>query len=284
MTCESTRQRLLRSERPDRPPADVQPHLAACAACRGWQRRLTRIERQIPELPVPSSEPPAALIRQILAGPPPLPGGPVPGLNAGSPWWVNNPMADRNQPGPIDRSRFDPTYSRHNERARRKVAVAFAMTLGLAAFSLSWGLWPHPPSPTQPAQTAGNFRQARLERLLIAARTPKERVNVLAKYADDLKREALAMVRTSEPEELRELATLYVQVVHVRLPNYARTLPAAERVKVLEEVTKGLSETNSDISRLLTEDVSPAIRVSLSEIAQAALDGHNRLRELLREV
>ena len=73
MSCETTRQRLLQSEQPDRPPADVQPHLAACAACRSWQRGLTRLERRVTEIDVPPSAPPADLLRQILNGPPPLP-------------------------------------------------------------------------------------------------------------------------------------------------------------------------------------------------------------------
>ena len=63
MTCETTRLRLLRSERPDRPPADVQPHLAECAACRAWQRGLTRLERRITELDVPPSAPPLIRVR-----------------------------------------------------------------------------------------------------------------------------------------------------------------------------------------------------------------------------
>jgi predicted anti-sigma-YlaC factor YlaD len=40
MNCDTAQRRLLGSERPDEPPAEVEAHLAACAACRTWQQRL----------------------------------------------------------------------------------------------------------------------------------------------------------------------------------------------------------------------------------------------------
>ena len=46
MTCETTRQRLLRSERPDRPPADVQPHLVSRDPVQGGVESLDR-QRQV---------------------------------------------------------------------------------------------------------------------------------------------------------------------------------------------------------------------------------------------
>jgi hypothetical protein len=306
MSCETTRERLLRCERPDRPPADVQPHLAGCAACRAWQRRLTRIERTLPEVPVPPSAPPPSLLQQILNGPPPLPAGPLPGAagstppwwaatppsgpnNGAPPWWSNNADADRQRL--IVRSEWDPTHGGpwpRNDRTRRKVAMAFAATIGLAVFSLCWGLWPHSSPDVAPPRAAVSLRQARLEarldQLLSAAGTTHGKIRVLDEFAANLETDARARIRTADPEELRDLASVYVQVVRVRLPKYAESLPREEREKVLREVASGLIATNSEIDRLLveTKDIPPDVAAPLREMAQAARDGHNRLRDLLQ--
>jgi hypothetical protein len=298
MTCETTRQRLLKSERPDRPPADVQPHLAACSACREWQRRLTRIERQLPDVPVPPSAPPPSLIRQLLnrPTPPDLPGtsggpspwwasSPVSGPNSGPPpWWVNASEAERQGPLAFDRkNRRVVVRSPLKDRARRKVAVAFAATLGLAIFSLCWGLWPRS-TPEAPApQSALAIRQTRLERLLAEVRTPKDKICVLDDFAGRLDREARDRARTASPEDLRDLASLYVQVVRVRLPDYAESLPGEEREQVLKAVAQDLMHTNSEMLRLLEEGVSADSAKPLREIAEAARKGHDRLWKIIRE-
>ena len=297
MTCATTRQRLLGSERPDRPPADIQPHLAACPACREWQRRLTRIEQRLPDVPVPPSAPPEALLRQLLNGsvPPELPGtnghpwwvaGAAAGPNGGPrPWWVSAPETERPRPLVSGGTRHAAgPRSPHNDRTRRKVAVAFAATLGLAVFSLCWGVWPHstPETPTPPSPVA--VREARLDRLLAEVRTPRDKVHVLDAFAGKLHREAHDRARTASPAELRELAAVYVHTVRVKLPAYARSLPVGEREKVLSEVADSLLRTNSEMERLLDENVSPDSAKPLREIAEAALEGHNQLRAMLREV
>ncbi len=167
------------------------------------------------------------------------------------------------------------------------MAVAFAATLGLAVFSLCWGLWPHT-TPEAPApQSATAVRQARLERLLAEVRTPKDKIHVLDDFAVKLDREARGRARTASPEDLRELATIYVQVVRVRLPNYAKSLPAEEREQVLKAVAESLKNTNSEMLRemeqLLTDGASPDSAKPLREIAEAAREGHDRLWAMIRE-
>src|SRR5438094_7547159 len=67
MSCANVRRCLLQAEHPDRPPASVQQHLARCAACRKWQRRLVRLEQNVSCLPVPRSQVKADLLQQVLS-------------------------------------------------------------------------------------------------------------------------------------------------------------------------------------------------------------------------
>jgi hypothetical protein len=163
-------------------------------------------------------------------------------------------------------------------------ALGRRSTLGLAVFSLCWGIWPHSTTEAPAPQSPGAVRQARLDRLLAEVRTPRDKIHVLDEFAGKLHREAHDRARTASPAELRDLASAYVHVVRVRLPIYARSLPADEREKVLTEVAEGLMRTNSDMQRLLEENVSADAAKPLREIAEAALEGHNHIRALLREV
>jgi predicted anti-sigma-YlaC factor YlaD len=65
MNCAAVQRRLLQIERPERPPAALRHHLARCARCRHWQRRLLRLEANVPRLPVPPSGAPAKLLQEI---------------------------------------------------------------------------------------------------------------------------------------------------------------------------------------------------------------------------
>ena len=66
MKCQAAQRRLLEAEDPALPPEKVRHHLAACPACRQWQRRLVQVERHVPLLPVPAgSGPPADLLQRL---------------------------------------------------------------------------------------------------------------------------------------------------------------------------------------------------------------------------
>jgi hypothetical protein len=283
MTCETTRHRLLHCERPDRPPADVQPHLAECAACRAWQRRLTRVEQQLGEAPVPSSAPPADLMRQILQGPPPLParssdqnslsGG-------GAPWWVAHPNADRGLAPIVDRTRPD-AARRLGDRGRQKVALAFALTLGLAVFSLCWGLCSHNPADKIATQVAQEDRATRFEMRYLLARTPKERVHLLADYADELQRTARGLADNPDTGDLRAVAALYSRIVRDRLPDDARALAREDR-DVVKTIVARLEAIESPLEQL-SGQAAVAARAPLGDMAQATRYGRARLLELLRD-
>jgi hypothetical protein len=55
VNCNSVRKLLLQVETSDQLPASAQEHLAACAECRAWQRKLVRLEAAVPRLPVTQS-------------------------------------------------------------------------------------------------------------------------------------------------------------------------------------------------------------------------------------
>src|SRR5262249_3445718 len=97
MKCKVVRHHLLASERPTRPPAMVADHLAECSHCRDWHRQLVRMERLVPELPVPPSSAKANCLFAVL----------------------HADTFGRNGAGEVE--------WRRRERALRKVAITFAM-------------------------------------------------------------------------------------------------------------------------------------------------------------
>jgi hypothetical protein len=262
MNCPVIRRRLLASESPDRPDADLQRHLDDCPACRAWQRRLAAVERQLPLLPAPPTTAKARLLEQIWsAAPPPLPRPLLPPVS---------PHAWRASP---------------RDRARQKLALAFALAATLLVLALGFWAWPRPSAPTSsPAEAYYADLEAHRDRLLRAAATPRERVESLAALADRVCREANGLARTAEVERLDVLARFYDRLVREDLPAQARALSAQERPEVLEEVRRRLTWAESDVQRQLAEPRTPAAAAGpLQTIARAARDGHDRLGELLRE-
>jgi hypothetical protein len=65
MNCRQCRKRLLASQRPASPPSKVQAHLAACQACRKFQRQLAKVEANVVRLPVPPSRAKAAFLATL---------------------------------------------------------------------------------------------------------------------------------------------------------------------------------------------------------------------------
>ncbi len=50
-------------------PAPLTRHLAKCAPCREWQRRLRRVERHLVRIPVPPSTAREELVREVRERP-----------------------------------------------------------------------------------------------------------------------------------------------------------------------------------------------------------------------
>jgi len=253
MNCTALRRRLLAAERPDRADADAARHLTDCAACRAWRDRLLRVERQLPQLPVPAADAARLAFRERFLGAAP-PSEP--------------PLVRATLPGPTP----------PRERGLRKLAVAMALAAALLLLAVGFALWPH----NQPADApAGNdaelaARQQKRDQRLAAARTPRQRVEVLADIADELRSEALAVAPADRPRKLRALTRFYREVVGDNLPAYAGKLSGQERAAVIEDVARRLLEANSQLEQAGGGDDA------LHELAVAARDGHDRLRALLR--
>jgi hypothetical protein len=256
MNCRTIQHELLLSESPDQPSEAVAAHLADCADCRAWQRRLVEAEQCIPLLLVPPSSRREQFLQQVRQGNV----LPEPTIYPSELWLANGRPP--------------------KERGLRKLAVALALAASLALFALGWWAWPHR-SATVPTLDPLVVRQLDRDQRLAQAHTPNERVQVLAELADGLHREARQLIHKADPEELRVLARFYREVVRDNLLEHARKLPRGER-QVLEGVADQLNDVESEFRRLLADEGEIPAAGPLQDIAQAAREGHDQLRELIR--
>lgn len=275
MNCEHMQRRLLAGDGLDQPPVEVQSHLAACPACQEWQRQWVHLEEQIPLLPVPASAGKDELIQRILAMPP-LPRG-----------------ADCQSALPLTPRVEVPSWRgivNIKDRGFRKLALACGLAAALVMFAI--GSWigrqgqpvvrPRKPPAADPLVAKVMQRDLRLAR----ARTPLQRVEALADLADDLHAEARALAHAVSADDLTAFADWYREVVGMGLVKQAevlaKTLPAGERMRVLEPIASRLLRAGNDIEQLAGE-VAPAAAEALRTMVAAARDGDSRLRQLIAE-
>jgi hypothetical protein len=256
MNCQSIQRHILASEQLDRLPANLARHLSDCDDCRAWHRRLLGIERSLPALPVPPSRGPGALIQQILE-------------------------AQQAEPGSGQApSRQLSEASRLREWGRQKLAFAFALAASLLLLALGWWAWPHREiSPHEAVARADRRYEERRDLRLREAFTPRQQVAVLANFADDLLREALAI---KDQTQLTETVHAYDRLVRNDLIEYAGRIPAQERLAVLDPVADRLRHGESEASRLLAAEQNGPRADSLRAIALAAREGDRQLRALVR--
>jgi len=274
MNCAKSEHCLLSCERPEQPPTEVRRHLAQCPACRALQRRLVEVEQHLPRLPVPPAPGRAAFLARVRAGDIPAAG---PADTSPKRQRGDGPVAGA--PGSCHRPAGSLPHTL-KERALRKVALAFALAAALAAFALGWWAWPHDSDPAGRSPIAA--RQQQRDRLLAQAHTPRERVEVLAGLADRLQREARQLTLPTDGDQLRVVARFYREVVHDNLLEHARQLPPDERPAVLGTVAEQLNGVDSEVQRLLTNQVPDSSKESLRDIALASRESHDLLRALLR--
>jgi hypothetical protein len=261
MSCEATRRHLLTAERPDSPPPALGPHLAECAACRDWLRNLTELEARVPLLPVPASD--AAkdrLLKQLREA------APTP-----EPLRVVAPVLPFTPP---------------KERGLRKASLAVALAAAVVLLAVGLSVWPRsisgPETPVARPQADARalIRGVRDERMA-KARTPRDRLEVLAEFADDLLREVLQSDALPPTERLELLAQVYEETVRENLLEQARLLAPDVRRKLLPRVASELGRTESEFSRLAA--AAPDAKAHLERIAAAARDGDRELRRLAAE-
>jgi hypothetical protein len=244
MKCSTFRNRLLAWDHPDRPPADARAHLDACAACRDWQRRLVRLERQLPRLPVPPSAAKGRVIRQILTA----------------------PLAPQRSP----------SAPSARDRGLQKLSLAFALAAALALFTVGWWAWQFEGQGPAPARRpAGDPLLASLlqrDLRLAVAGSARQRVETLADLADDLHGEALPLAHAAAFEELAGLAQLYAQVVRGGILAQARRLAPDEWQPVLGPIVGRLARAGGDAEGL-ARDLPAESAAPLRAMAAAAREG-----------
>ena len=254
MTCTTVRQHLLASERPDQPAPAMAAHLSGCSACRGWHRRLVRLEQDIPRLAVPPSRPPASFLEQLRHAP-------RPGQLISPPFRLRpNPDAVR-------------------EGGRQKVALAFALAASLLVFALGWWAWPRQDEAPRPAPEVVRY-QERLGRQLATARTPRERVVGMAGMAEQILKDARE--QPTQADRVAELA-FHFELLGRDLHGDALRVSPAERAVCLRGVAARLRRLESDASKLAVEWAveHAASARSLKRIAAAARETDRKLSALV---
>jgi hypothetical protein len=277
MNCPVLRRRLLAREQLDRLDVKAEAHLASCPTCRAWHRRLLALERNLACLPVPPSTARVRLLAQVLAAPVPALPPPLPTLT---------PAVERPSPQLATSAarRLNPWEASPRERARQKLALAFAIAATLLVFAFGFWAWPwRGGNPVEPPSPFAELEQTR-DRLLASSRTPEERVRSLAKMADDLRREARLLARSSDVDRLAVLSRFYGQLVRDDLLTQARALPAQVRNEVVTIIRLQLTDSESDLRRWVTDNRLRAEAVGhLEEIAVASRDSNAKLGALLNE-
>lgn len=301
MKCNAVHTWLLGSERPDRPPADLAAHLAECATCRAWQRRLLRLERGLKRLPAPASDAKSLFVRNFVGGMPL-----VEDLDSIREWNAEEDartvLANTNgeistESTLIDGWRLNGLAAKLGSAleaphaklqtvpapARRRVATVMAAALLLFAVTF-WSAGPHgpfmPPSPdAKPGPDPFLARLMQDEMKLAAATGPKTKMQVLADMADDL-RATQDLAETAHFEDLDRMAKLYEKVVLQSMVKQAELVAEADRAEVFPAIADRLAQAR-DKARGMASVSTGSYREPLFKIAAAADQGELHIRKLL---
>jgi hypothetical protein len=275
MNCTVIQRRLLESERPGSPPAELEEHLAVCLSCQKWQQRLVQLEHHVPVLPIPVTSARATLLGQIAA----------------LPVKQKSQAQESKDSGQHANRQAAPVRSRVPDLSvpRRWGSLAAGAAAAVLLLGLSWWMLQGPGGTAM--QDASKKNAAVPDPLLACllqrdlrlaeAKTTRERVEVLAGLADDLNAETQNLARTADADDLQELARQYQRVVEDGVVLRARDLPARERLQVLHPIAARLARAGHDAESLAME--VPSAAGPLHRIADAARAGDGQLRGLLQE-
>lgn len=260
MNCDLCRRYLLATEEPAQPTGPAALHLAGCPVCRAWHARLVAVEGDLTKLPVPDSSAARARFLRRVRGT--TRRGPV--------------IAPR---------RWQPSVQ---ERARRKLSVAMALAASLLVFAGGWWAWQQPQKPAAPQDSVARWEKEHVADPLRQAQSPRERVALLSRTAEDVQRDLFRAVDTksTDADGLTYLAQCYRTVVETHLIREAtalsESLNADERREVLGPLVARLVEMESMASQRASAQDTPKQSVApLRAVAQAAAQGRDRIRALL---
>jgi hypothetical protein len=284
MNCTQIQQRLLALGRPDRPPPDIVEHLARCAQCGAWQRRLTNLERHAARLPVPATAVRDRLLEE-LRRPAQTRSEPT-----GEPL-ATNPQAPASTPLSNDEWSFaglpPRAYAQARQSARHRWIASATAAAALILVVSGWSLLQRyvQPSVNEGARTV-SYEDQVLSTLvdhdlkLARSSTASERLELLSGLADSLYEEANRLRNTRHPEDLNILATQYEHIVRDGVLARASDLPQAGRRELLSAIAERLRRTAADATRSARGRLTKQ-ETSLGDIAKAAADGDRELQALL---
>jgi hypothetical protein len=287
MTCDALQTHLLALETPHRvEDREARLHLAACASCRDWCRQLVQMERSVAFLPVPPAL--AArdqLIRTILSETVRPAASPAPG-----PQEPSGPPSRRPSVAMLLGSLI---LDRHASPRRR---VGAGLVAGVAAALILFVTgWLHWYTRQDDPRVAGGPDKNVVTDTLVADLmgmdfklaedgTPRQRVEAMARVADQLHARTRALASAPAQEDMKRLANLYGRVVRQGIVSRAQAVPPGERREVLPPIALRLTEVASDARHLARDAQLPApVRDALEQIALAASDGDQQLRILCAE-
>ncbi|HEV3202955.1 MAG TPA: hypothetical protein VGY77_01160 [Gemmataceae bacterium] len=276
MNCQDFRNLLLVDEDPCRPASAVQAHIQVCEDCRKWQNRLNQLERNVPLLPIPTSDAKANVLRLFRSE--------IPMMEKPASVEANgNPEFS----GPIvssDTVRFQlrKLIPRHRWYAAAGVAAALLVLIFDALV-----LWnPHGPvvKETKKDSPKDAFLANLMDRnlRLAEAKSPHKRLEALADLADDLQTHTRKIIRKAQAGDLQQLARLYEQVIREGIGRSAKEVSPGQRLQVLKPIAERLTRAGRDAGGMAS-DVPDESAGALRLIASAAKKGGDELRVLFGE-
>jgi hypothetical protein len=152
-------------------------------------------------------------------------------------------------------------------------------TVALTALSRAPAPQVAKPEPVLPDPLVAKLLEHDLR--LAAAKTPGERLKVLADMAGVLHAETQKLARAADAEDLNVLAKEYRRVVRDGVAARARDVPVEQRRDVLRPVAEHLADASRSAERLAR--MVPKAAEPLHLIASAASDGQGQLHSLLKE-
>jgi hypothetical protein len=260
-------------EDPAQVPADLRAHLASCGSCRDWQGHLVQLERHIPFLPIPVSRARARFVRKLAAG--------------------HRKKQEAEQTVP-EAAAFAgtiaaPTLSGAPPAPRwekRRWLSSLAAALLLTVFG--WWLLRSSDSGTTNSKTAAPVNDPLLASLLhydlrlATAKSPRERINLLADVAQALHDESRTLAGETDGNQLTALAGLYKQVIKYGIARQAPAVPLAERPRVFKPLIDQL-EKAAQASERLAKKIPPEQNNPVQDMAASAWEGRRILATLLSE-
>jgi hypothetical protein len=279
MNCQLARNRILAVEEPDDLPEELAAHIERCADCKAWHQNFVSIDRALASLPVASSDGLAkiAVLEQVRATPAPVspkssppslaPVAEKPARRPAGSSANHKPIASTPKPlvlvEPPKPLNLDEDLPKKKRPSFGHLAAKF-WPAGLVAATLLIGTiaWLSLRGDKQPVTNnlppdpmLDNLVKLNVE--LAKTQTPAERVEVLAKVADELSQEMRDIARADpKGDEMQALLDMYRKVIVNGLVAQAEQMKSLEpdvREKALKGVVDRLAKAGQKAEQMAAE-------------------------------